>query len=338
MNKASESIQATSGDSQSRPPTAVETEERPERIQKPAEVPGGAEGGTGLQSTLETLSLVVGPTTLLTALLFYFGWVHTRALYGFFGIDLSTLDFSTEDYLLRSIVPVLPPLILTVAFALGVMWLYSSLYRIGVGDRVRTLTRASRSTMAAGFLLTLFGLIGVSKVLDTVCIGSLCPWQAPFATPVAIMLGPVTLGYGVRLRRIVADKRTDRNEPRWQARAILILLSLMVALGAFGLFGDWAARRGTERAEGIARAMACYNLGAVVYSKQELPLEGNGVTQTTLQGNNADYRFRYAGLVLFIRSGNKLFLLPERWSPMNGSVTVLPESDSILVEYKPGRC
>jgi hypothetical protein len=338
MKKSSEPIQGTTGDGQSRPSTGLAADQGSEPVEKPAERSGRAEEGPGLQSTLETLSLVVGPTTLLAALLFYFGWVYTQALYGYFGIDLSTVDFTTQDYIQRAIVPVLPPLILTVAFVLGVMWLYNSLYRIRAGGHMRGLKWASRSAMAGGSLITLFGLLGVSGILDSVCIGKVCPWAVEFATPLAIMFGPVTLSYGVRLGRIVADRSMAGGGPRWHARAILALIFLMIALGTFGLFGDWASRSGAQWARELARDVACNNLGVVVYSKQQLPLAGDGVTRETIQGSDGDYRFQYGGLVLFIRSGHRLFLLPEKWSPSSGSVIVLPESDAILVEYTPGKC
>jgi hypothetical protein len=58
-----------------------------------------------LRSALETTGLVVAPVTLLTALLFYFGWASSNSLWTYFGVDQSVLGFSARDYILRAIRP-----------------------------------------------------------------------------------------------------------------------------------------------------------------------------------------------------------------------------------------
>src|SRR5690348_12442394 len=55
-----------------------------------------------IRNILENLSLFVAPPTLVVALAFWFGWRLTNTRSEYFGIDSSTLGFSTSDYLLRS--------------------------------------------------------------------------------------------------------------------------------------------------------------------------------------------------------------------------------------------
>ena len=45
---------------------------------------------------------IVTPMTLITALLFYFGYVSARSQYEYFGIDVDTIGLSTQDYVMRS--------------------------------------------------------------------------------------------------------------------------------------------------------------------------------------------------------------------------------------------
>jgi len=59
---------------------------------------------------LETATLVLAPTTVITALLFYFGWAQTSALFGRLGIDQSALGFTVQDYMLRSVNSTFRPL------------------------------------------------------------------------------------------------------------------------------------------------------------------------------------------------------------------------------------
>src|SRR5439155_16037893 len=46
-----------------------------------------------LRTALETTGLVVAPVTLLTALLVYFGWASSNALWMYFGVDQSVIGF-----------------------------------------------------------------------------------------------------------------------------------------------------------------------------------------------------------------------------------------------------
>src|SRR5829696_4296771 len=55
-----------------------------------------------LPPLLKVLGQVVAPATLITALLIFFGWSRTTALFGWFGIDPTSLGFSSTDYLLTS--------------------------------------------------------------------------------------------------------------------------------------------------------------------------------------------------------------------------------------------
>ena len=58
--------------------------------------------GMGLERAVQVVTAIVAPTTVLTALLFYFGWIRTNALFQYFGVDATVLGFTTQDYLLRS--------------------------------------------------------------------------------------------------------------------------------------------------------------------------------------------------------------------------------------------
>lgn len=46
---------------------------------------------------------VVAPTTVITGLCYYFGFVSARAYFGYFGVDTESFEYSTADYVLRSV-------------------------------------------------------------------------------------------------------------------------------------------------------------------------------------------------------------------------------------------
>src|SRR3954468_19644892 len=64
---------------------------------------------------------IVTPITLLSALLFYFGYVSARSQYEYFGVDVDTIGLSTRDYVMRSPQPLLVPLLVLTVTGLGLL-------------------------------------------------------------------------------------------------------------------------------------------------------------------------------------------------------------------------
>ena len=67
---------------------------------------------------------IVTPVTLITALLFYFGYVSARSQYEYFGIDVDTVGLSTQDYVMRSPQPLLVPLLVLTLLAVAGLLLH----------------------------------------------------------------------------------------------------------------------------------------------------------------------------------------------------------------------
>ena len=55
-----------------------------------------------LGPAVDFITRVVAPASLLTAILYYFGYLREHALFAYFGVDPGSLGFSTTDYLVRS--------------------------------------------------------------------------------------------------------------------------------------------------------------------------------------------------------------------------------------------
>src|SRR3954469_15422912 len=86
---------------------------------------------------------IVTPITLLSALLFYFGYVSARSQYDYFGIDVDTIGLSTQDYVMRSPQPLLTPLLVLLLLAVVVATLNDAIRR-----RVDTATTGARAADA----------------------------------------------------------------------------------------------------------------------------------------------------------------------------------------------
>jgi hypothetical protein len=61
----------------------------------------GQAGESGLEPVIGFVSRVLVPGGLLTAVLYYFGYVREQALFSHFGIDLGIVGFATTDYLVQ---------------------------------------------------------------------------------------------------------------------------------------------------------------------------------------------------------------------------------------------
>jgi hypothetical protein len=87
--------------------------------------------GSNISKGLRTVATIVAQTTLVVALLFYFGWARTHAALAYFGVDPGLAHLSVNDYVLRSLdvtVKLLVVLgILALALLAGHHWFISTL-------------------------------------------------------------------------------------------------------------------------------------------------------------------------------------------------------------------
>src|SRR6476646_4895122 len=68
---------------------------------------------------------IVAPTTMLTAVLFYFGYVSSRAKYEYFGLDVNILGLSTQEYIMRSGQTLFVPLLALILLGVVLLMLHA---------------------------------------------------------------------------------------------------------------------------------------------------------------------------------------------------------------------
>ena len=282
-----------------------------------------------LRSVIEIVSLVVAPASLLSALLFYFGWTYTNARALYFGIDPSTFGYSTQDYLLRSVDPIFIPLGALLVAAVVIMHLHSALSRWTGDERKRTFLRVVAAVLMAGGCMTfVVGVIGVTRG-SVFGVDFLLP-------PLGLCFGIGAIAYATLLnRRLAASRGASRrpsDDPRWLSSASRILLGLFIVLNLFWAVRDWADAVGRGRAQELAQAVP-YRPGAVIYSKNELHIAAPGVEVTEVGDAESAYRFRYSGLSMLIYSGRKYFLVATQSPPESPTTIVLPDREDIRLEF-----
>ena len=284
--------------------------------------------GHGVGLTFGALKAVVAPATLLTALLFYFGWLHTKGEAQYFGIDPSVLGFSTQDYLLRSVQPIFWPLGLLLLIGLFAGLVHGVVATIGP-------SRFRRALKVSSLVLLLLGIGGLTIGLFSAG-GHPILKDRRVTLPVILGLGVLFIAYATHVLLRIANgmvRRLADSLPRWLSDVSTVIVSVLVVLAIFWAIGDYALLRGWNKGERTAERRFDVFSNIVVYSSKQLYLEGPGVFETRLSGQRSSYRYRYAGLKLLIHSGEKFILLPAGWSRTVGTLFILPESEGLRFEF-----
>ncbi len=266
---------------------------------------------------------VIAPVTLLTALLFYFGYVSSRAQFRYFGLDVDTIGLSTNDFVMRSPQVLLVPLLAIALGAIGLLLAHVHLRRHGPSARA-----VARALVLALLVLTA-GLVLLFAF----------PWVGrwilyPLVAPTLIGAGTGALAYVLWMPtappwlRRSADRRA-----RWARPAVTALALVVVATTMFWATATLAEWSGRGNARQTARHLD--ELPAVILdTSQRLFLTDGIVEETALPAEGPeDLRFRYRGLRLLIQGEGQLFLVPDRWSPSN-STLVVPLDGSVRVQFR----
>jgi hypothetical protein len=107
----------------------------------------------------------------------------------------------------------------------------------------------------------------------------------------------------------------------------------IVLLGAFWMLEEYASAVGRGRAEEVARNVNRL-ARTVVLSPTPLGISAPGVREERIGApGSPDVRYRTSGLRLLARSGGKVLLVHDGWSPQTGTVIVLPDAGDLDWEF-----
>jgi hypothetical protein len=269
----------------------------PPTVPAPVEVkvPEAASGERSLTNTLQAIATVGPPITVITALLFYFGWKRSNVQAVYLGIDESVLGMSTQDYLMRSTSSLFLPLAGIAAAALA--WVLVNEHATRLIERrwrPSLLAWLVKGLLVAGLACLLLGARTVPTRREDDLVG-----------PLALVVGLLVATWAVHLGRRVAavtDRRATAPRPPWQAPLAKALVGVLVALGLFWEVTNYAGVVGRGYGQLLAAEVAA-RTGVVVYSPKRLYIQAPGVHEDELADPDAAYRFRYTGLRLLQRSG-----------------------------------
>ncbi|MFE2757516.1 hypothetical protein ACFXGA_36505 [Actinosynnema sp. NPDC059335] len=264
-------------------------------------------------SVLHAVAVVGSPVALATSLMVYYGWVRTRAKAEKLGYDSALLDFSVQDYLLRSVDVLFVPLTLLVLIALGLHWAHHRVVLPAV--RRRRLGTALPRVLTGTALLLGLGLV-VLTALWPQTGGTWFPYVLTVALSSAV--------YADVLRRHAGDRRGTPS--------LRVLLLLALGLTVFWDTERIATAVGEGQADNIA-ADPDQLVAVTVHSAKRLATNLPGVVETPVTAPGAHVKFRYDGLRLVQRSGARYFLVGAGWDPAHRRVMLLKETDDVHLEF-----
>lgn len=280
--------------------------------------------GRDISAVLRLAGSIVGPTTLVVALLFYFGWARTQALMGYFGINAAIAHLSVNDYVLRSLNITVRLLIilglLTLIILSGHRWLVATL----AARRPSVARFAALAFIVPGLLLCIAGVLGFNNwvVYST---------RYPFV-PILFAAGVTCVGYGFNIR---SSNHPERRPRTWSARsqtATLVVVNIAFIFWAVAVYASISGRQAADQLTSKLGAQP----SVIVYSAKSLGLASPQVKVEQLPGSDSQYQYRYSNLKLLLYSNGRYFLLPRGWKQGHDPAFVLEEGNSLRFEFYTG--
>jgi hypothetical protein len=305
----------------------------------------GSDHGLTRQDVFSALGALGAVLTLVTAVLFYFGWRRSDVQAAEMSIDVSLFGFSSQDYVLRSISSLYLPLLVILCLGLAGLWLHSRMTRLlhanllaadhrRTAAAIWTLRGAAVSAGLAGGCVLFAAAAGVQPPLPVVGRLARSLRNDQWVVPLVLILATTTAAYAWWVhRQLRPPDRVREAAPLWQATLIAALTAGTVMLGAFWLLEEYASAVGRGYAHRLAASVDRLPR-TVVVSSRPLSVKAPGVHEERLGANgDPETRYRTTGLRLLARSGGKVLLVHDGWSPTDGTVIVLSDSDDLAWEF-----
>jgi hypothetical protein len=313
-----------------------------------------------LSRWISSTATMIAPASALSAVLFYFGYVSSRAQYEYFGVDVDTIELSTQDYIMRSPQPLLVPLLVLTIIGAALLILHALVReRIAAAGSADTASADNADRGAAGSTRRIeravcaaaivgIALLGVGVVL-LFTYSALQDWPLyNIATPLLFTLGGGSVAYASRIRSLLRAARDERSRSgqdddppapthpdsaRLLRRAATILIYTVVTASVFWCAATVAQWSGRGQGQSAARHLD--RLPRVILdTKERLFLRSPGIEETSLPASEGQsFRYRYRRLRLLIVGRGRMFLVPDTWSASN-STLVVPLDGTVRVQFQ----
>lgn len=277
-------------------------------------------GGTTKPRMLTIIASIGPPIAVISTVLAYFGWSEAAAQAKYMGLNVALFDFADQDYIRFSVGNLFTPLVCLSTVGICVLgldrWLRGRI-ETGEGPAVRRIAGAA-------------AVVGVLVAGAALLVVALQPGRNVLYAPYVAAAGVLLAAWATRLHWLAHPGKPEAlsvGHRVGQGALIFGLVTLLLLWGA-GDHADAVGRRAAMDIEQHLDALPRVEL----YSSKPLAISAPAVTETKL-GTEAVPVYRYDGLRLMAVSGGRLFFLPNGWTARSGTVVVLPDNDTVRVEY-----
>ncbi|SEK19391.1 hypothetical protein [Rhodococcus maanshanensis] len=274
---------------------------------------------------------VLAPTTLVTALCYYFGYVYTRKELAFFGVDCDALGLTSTDYVRGSVTVLYAPLLLLLVGWFAAVWIGEYAGRsIRTGQRPHFVRNVARTALAVGAALILTGIAGVWAAGYTAHL-TVISWAF---SPIALGLGGLLTiaGYWV-LVASRAEQTSDKPTPTARVSQVLAISVMVLAL--FSLMHSFASWLGNSDAQAIANGLWAKESVVTVVRDERLDVPRNLVAETLVEAQPGQPpAFRYQCFRTLVARSDLWVLVPAKWSSTNGYAVIVPAESAVVSQSR----
>jgi hypothetical protein len=294
----------------------------------------------------------VANSSLILAILIYMGWAYDNALFGYFHLSTLDLGFGPLEYALRSLSLFSPDIVVAAVALIAIMSVRAwggpsavitaiarapvivacrrllpacSMADRGTGDGPPVAARSPTARKQWAGQLTKQArarvfLAGTGVVLTLIALALY--WSAAhiristFLVLALLGAGPVLLTWPTRASR-----------PGRSAFAFAIVIAALCALWAASVYAE---QQGVQAARNLIQDLPAHS-PVVIYSTQQLALNGPGVSVTPLPPGSP-YHYRYIGLRLLLIQSGTYYLLPVNWTPQLPFTYIINEGEDVRID------
>jgi hypothetical protein len=304
-------------------PAYIDTASAISPIVQPSHAPARSDSPTAdrqtsatqaIQSGLGIVGLFAAPTTVITAVAYFFGYAYTRQFYRYFGIDSDAVGFTTTDYVMRSVN----------VFFLPLMWLLIGLgLFLWAGAYTRRLAQKGTEWLdlirGLGYIATAVGGFGTFCALVSMLVPGLAVRLGYWVTPMALGLGAVSMLAGlwmVRTARAPSRPRPLAGVPP----GVLVVAATAIVVAIYWLTSSWASTLAERNAEVFAATLWTRD-AVVIETSHPLGVASSLIKQSILPSDPA--RFRYECFRVLAVRGDRWVLASARWTDQLGYALIV---------------
>jgi hypothetical protein len=263
-------------------------------------------------SIIEAIGVASGCAAILSALLFYLGWCRTATSFSAFGLPNDAVNYSNQQYLLRSVNTLFAPLTSVLLLVLMIEVLRAN--RKKLHPRLLRLGHVAVSPIACILIVSGVSLNG--PLISSKVGASL--------SPSLLLAGLVVLAVALRAGALPSAPLVNRGPVKWAGGSLLVLLT-------FWTLGNYGAHEGRLAAN--ATMSNTDSLPSVtLISDSPIGIDDPDVTTINSIGISSP-KYRYIGLKALAVGPDAFFLIPARWVPGKSHIFRIRRDANVTMEF-----